>query len=124
VKEQVSKFQGFRVSDMRNPHINLWPPSLWFSPRGGSMGEWKPDMSPDEAAQLIERFLDGTGNSIEWCDFAETRQKDPRVEGYRKCDMLSSLVNRPGEMDKVAVAKLRTIIDELRALNGSETLKR
>ena len=109
---------------MRNPHINLWPPSLWFSPRGGSTGEWKPDMTPEEAASVIERFLDGKSNSIEWCDFAETRQKDPTVERYRKrSDKLSPLVNRPGEMDMTAVAELRTIINELRALNKAETLK-
>jgi hypothetical protein len=109
---------------MRNPHINLWPPSLWFSPRGGSTGEWKPDMSPEQAAQVIEGFLMGTANSIEWCDFAETTQKDARIEHYRKrCDELSPLVNRPGEMDKAAVAELKTIVDELRALSRAETLK-
>ena len=45
---------------------------------------WKGDMTPEEAARVIERFLDGPSDSIEWCDFAETRQEDPRVEGYRK----------------------------------------
>jgi hypothetical protein len=109
---------------MRNPHLNLWPPSLWFSPRRGSTGEWKPDMNPEQAAQVIERFLMGAANSIEWCDFAETRQKDPRIELYRKrCDKLSALVNRPGEMDRIAVAELRSIIKDLRSMAGFETLK-
>jgi hypothetical protein len=81
-------------------------------------------MTPKEAAQVIERFLDGPGDSIEWCDFAETKQKDPRVELYRKrCDKLSPLVNRPGDMDASAVAELRSIIEELRSTTSAETLK-
>jgi hypothetical protein len=76
-------------------------------------------MSPEEAAQVIERFLDGPRDSIEWCDFAETKQEDARVELYRKrCDELSLLVNRPGGMDEAAVAELRSIIKELRSLAG------
>jgi hypothetical protein len=74
-------------------------------------------MTPEEAAQVIERFLNGTADSIEWCDFAETRQKDPRVERHRnRCDKLSPLVNRPGDMDKAAVAELRAMVEELRCL--------
>jgi hypothetical protein len=81
-------------------------------------------MSPEQAAQVIERFLIGTANSIEWCDFAETRQKNPKIEHYRnRCDELSPLVNKPGEMNKAAVAELKTIVDELRALSRTETLK-
>jgi len=76
-------------------------------------------MSPEEAAQVIERFLDGPCDSIEWCDFAETGQQDPKVEHYRKrCDKLSPLVNRPGGMDDAAVAELRSIIEELRSMTG------
>jgi hypothetical protein len=107
-----------------NPHINLWPPSMWFTSKHASGVQWKPDMTPKEAAQVIERFLDGPGDSIEWCDFAETKQKDPRVELYRKrCDKLSPLVNRPGDMDASAVAELRSIIEELRSTTSAETLK-
>jgi hypothetical protein len=80
-------------------------------------------MTPEEAAAVIERFLGETADSIEWCDFAETRQRNPRVELYRKrCDALSPLVNRPGEMDEAAVAELRSIIEELRSTTGVETL--
>jgi hypothetical protein len=108
----------------RNPHINLWPPSLWLTANHVSGVEWKPDMTPEEAAGVIERFIDGSGDSIEWCDFAETRQNDPGIEGYRKrCDKLSPLVNRPGEMDATAVEELRTIIKELRSMTNVETLK-
>jgi len=64
---------------------------------------------------VIDRSLVGTSDSIEWCDLAETKQQDPRVEVYRKpCDTLSPLVNRPAEMDEAAVAELRSIIEELR----------
>jgi hypothetical protein len=95
------------------PSINLWPPSLWFV-----KGNWKKDMNPEEAAQVIERFLAETESYPgEWADFAETRQQDPRVEPYRKrCDKLSPLVNRPGEMDEAAAAELRSIIAELRSI--------
>lgn len=102
---------------LRNPRINLWPPSTWFesNPTGA---KWKKDMSPEEAANVIERFLKETElYPFEWTDFAETRQQDVRVERYRKrCDKLTPLVNRPGEMDEAAVAELRTIIRELRSL--------
>jgi hypothetical protein len=98
------------------PHINLWPPSTWFS-----KGKWKRDMTPEEAAEVIERFLAETElYPFEWTDFAETRQKDPRIEHYRKrCDKLSPLVNRPGDMDELAVAELRSIVKELRSLGTS-----
>jgi hypothetical protein len=60
---------------------------MWFRAKHVSGVEWKPDMSPWEAAEVIERFIDGPGDSIEWCDFAATPQKDPKVEQYRKrCD--------------------------------------
>ena len=89
--------------------MNLWQPSMW-----------KPDMTAEEAAGVIERFIDGPGDSIEWCDFAETRQKDAQVEAYRKrCDKLSPLVNRPGEMDEAAVAELRSIVQELRSMTNA-----
>jgi len=108
----------------RNPHINFWPPSMWFTANHVSGVEWKPDMTPEEAAQVIERFIDGPGDSIEWCDFAETPQRDPALELYRKrCDKLSPLVDRPGEMDQAAVAELKSIIKELRSMTNTETLK-
>ncbi len=97
------------------PHINLWPPSMWFESNPNRL-PWKGDMTAEEAAHVIERFLDGPSDSIEWCDFAETGQQYPRVERYRKrCDKLSPLVNRPGEMDEAAVVELRSIIKELRS---------
>jgi len=76
-------------------------------------------MSPEEAAQVIERFLAETQSyPQEWVDFAEAGQQDPRVERYRKrCDELEPLVNRPGEMDEAAVGELRSMIQELRSLS-------
>jgi hypothetical protein len=81
-------------------------------------------MTPEEAAAVIERFLGETPDSVEWCDFAETAQRDPKVERYRKrCDKLSPLVNRPGEMDQAAVEELKSIINDLRSMTNTETLK-
>jgi hypothetical protein len=98
-----------------NPHISRWPRLTWFGSNPNRV-PWKRDMTAEEAAQVIERFLDGPSDSIEWCDFAETGQEDPRVERYRRrCDELSLLVNRPGGMDEAAVAELRSIIEELRS---------
>jgi hypothetical protein len=81
-----------------------------------SKSTWKKNMSSEEAAQVIERFLvEAESYPGEWADFAEGKQQDARVERYRKrCDKLSPLVNRPGEMDAAAVAELRQIIRELR----------
>jgi hypothetical protein len=88
------------------------------------MGRWKRDMRPEEAAQVIERFLDGPSDSIEWCDFAETKQQDATVERYRKrCDKLSPLVNRPGDIDEAAVGELRSMIEELRSTSGAKNVK-
>jgi len=67
---------------------------------------------------VIERFLaEAESDPFEWTDFAETPQKDPQVEQMRKrCDKLSPLVNRPGEMDAAAVAELKSIIQQLRTM--------
>jgi hypothetical protein len=97
------------------PRINLRPPSLWFESNPHRV-PWKPDMIAEEAARVRERFLDGTSDSIEWFDFAETRQRDRRAERYRtRCHELSPLVNRPDEMDEAAVVELRSIVGELRS---------
>jgi hypothetical protein len=81
-------------------------------------------MTPEEAAAVIERFLGETPDSMEWCDFAETPQRHSKVERYRRrCDKLSPLVNRPGEMDKSAVSELRSIIEELRSMTNVESFE-
>jgi hypothetical protein len=80
-----------------SPSITLWPLKIW-----GAKGKWKLDMSPEEAAQVIERFLAETElYPFEWTDFAETKQQDPRVEQYRRrCDKLSPQVTDLGRWIK------------------------
>lgn len=78
---------------------------------------WKKDMSTEEAAQIIERFLNDKYNDYpgEWGDFVDTPQSDPVVECYRKrCRELDPLVNRPGAQDSAALTELKSIIDALR----------
>lgn len=78
---------------------------------------WKSNMSSEEAARVIERFLEGrTLYPQEWNDFAETCQDDEFVERYRReCDELDPLVNRPGEGDPEATERLKAIIQLLRS---------
>jgi hypothetical protein len=78
---------------------------------------WKKDMSSEEAAQIVERFL--SDNSLypqEWNDFVETTQQDKKVEYYRtRCEDLDPLVNRPEGPDEAAVIELKSIIQALRS---------
>lgn len=78
---------------------------------------WNKNMSPEDAALLIQRFLEGKDQyPQEWNDFVETPQRNQRVENYRgQCYDLDPLVNRPGTPDPAAVARLREIISLLRA---------
>jgi len=78
---------------------------------------WKKNMNQEEAAQLIERFLNSTSlYPQEWNDFVETRQENRLIESYRRqCEELDPLVNRPGEPDQEAVARLRQLIQSLRS---------
>ena len=73
-------------------------------------------MSPEEAAQVIERFLASESDyPQEWNDFVETRQQDQAVELYRKrCYELDPLVNRPDPQEQSAVEELHSIIQKLR----------
>lgn len=92
---------------------------MWFGSKHVFGVQWKPDMTTEEAVAVIERFLGETPDSVEWCDFAETPQRDRTVERYRRrCDQLSPLVNRPGEMDEAAVVELKLIIEELRSMSA------
>ena len=77
---------------------------------------WKKEMSVEEAAQLIERFLNSQyeGYPGEWSDFVDSPQRDKIVERYRKrCYELDPLVNRPGVQDQTANDELKTIVDAL-----------
>lgn len=75
-------------------------------------------MSPKEAALVVERFLTNSeAYQQEWNDFAETPQRNPVVERFRKrCDNLQASLNGPGNLDNATVEELKTIIRELRSL--------
>jgi hypothetical protein len=78
---------------------------------------WKKNMNREEAAQLIERFLESRSRyPQEWNDFVDTRQQDGVIDDYRRqCYELDPLVNRPGVPDPEAVARLKGIIQRLRS---------
>jgi len=77
-------------------------------------------MNREEVAQLIERFLENRSlYPQEWNDFVDTSQKDRVIDDYRReCDELDPLVNRRGEPDPDAVARLKGIINQLRSERG------
>jgi hypothetical protein len=81
---------------------------------------WKKTMNREEAAQLIERFLEKKSEyPQEWNDFVDAAQEDSAIENYsRQCDELDPLVNRPEAPDPDAVARLKGIIDRLRSGNA------
>jgi hypothetical protein len=73
-----------------------------------------------EAANLIERFLEGRSNyPQEWNDFVEGMRVAPEVEPFRRrCDVLDPLVNCLGGPDVTAVTELRNVVQLLRELPG------
>src|SRR5271163_364896 len=77
---------------------------------------WKRNMTVEEAAQVIERFLEGRQSyPQEWNDFAENRQTDVDVEPFRKrCYDLDPLVNSHHPQDEDAITQLRAIVVEMR----------
>ena len=91
---------------------------------GGLIGQgkgtekmWKANMSPEEAAQVVERFLEKRSlYPQEWNDFVDTPQTDGMVEAYRReCYELDPQVNRPGSPDPNATERLRAIVERLRS---------
>ena len=78
----------------------------------------KPALRASEAADLIERFLNGNGlYPQEWNDFIEGVRVEKAVEPYRKkCYALDPLVNRPGRPDGRAMEELKTIVSKLRRI--------
>lgn len=75
-------------------------------------------MTPSEAADLIERFLNNApAYPQEWNDFIEARRVDQRVEQLRKkCYELDPLLNHPGDPDGKAIEELKMIVLELRRM--------
>jgi hypothetical protein len=78
---------------------------------------WKKNMNSEEAAQVIERFLENRSlYPQEWNDFVDTPQRDKTVEHYRRESYeLDPLVNRPEGPDATALTQLRAIIKQLRS---------
>ncbi|HEY6184493.1 MAG TPA: hypothetical protein VIW67_19770 [Terriglobales bacterium] len=78
---------------------------------------WKKNMNSEEAAQLIERFLEGRSlYPQEWNDFVDASQEDSFVENCRRqCQQLDPYVNRPGVPDTDAVSQLQAVIQGLRS---------
>ena len=77
----------------------------------------KKDMSFQETAALIERFLNHESlYPQEWNDFIETSQGSKKVDQYRRrCYELDPIVNSPGIPDTAALEELRSMADRLRA---------
>jgi hypothetical protein len=78
---------------------------------------WKKDMSFQETAALIERFLNHESlYPQEWNDFVETSQGSKKVDQFRRrCYELDPIVNSPGIPDTAALEELRSMVDRLRA---------
>jgi len=78
---------------------------------------WKKNMTADDAAQVIERFL--RNESLypqEWNDFVDTPQVDPVIDKYRReCEDLEHSFDYEGEPDATALARLQAIIERLRS---------
>jgi hypothetical protein len=102
---------------MRTPSSLVKRLTVSKSDLGGGDAMWKNEMSTQEVAAVIERFLEQKSlYPQEWNDFVETPQHDKRIEEYRKrCYELDSLVNRPGNSDPTAVTELRSIIETLKS---------
>lgn len=85
---------------------------------------WKKDMTPFEAAQLIERFLQNKSlYPQEWNDFVDTPQENTDVETSRKrCYELDPLVNRPGTPDPTAEGELVSLSQKLRITESPERI--
>lgn len=81
---------------------------------------WKKNMSREEVAELIARFLEGRSSyPQEWNDFVDTPQQEAAIDNYRRqCYELDPLVNRPGLPDSDAVAGLKELVQRLRSRAG------
>ena len=78
---------------------------------------WKKNMNRQEAAQVIERFLEGRSlYPQEWNDFVDTPQEDNVVESYRQQSReLDTLISRPGTPDPRALHDLKRVLERLRS---------
>jgi len=78
----------------------------------------RPRLQACEAADLIERFLNGSElYPQEWNDFVEGRRVEGRVEPFRRrCSEIDPLVNRPASPDLDALEELKKIASALRKM--------
>ena len=78
---------------------------------------WKKNMNRQEAAGVIERFLEGRSlYPQEWNDFVDTPQEDSVIETCRQqCYGLDPLLNRPGTPDSSALNDLKRALERLRS---------
>ena len=83
--------------------------------------------SPDEVADLIEGFLDGTGDDRDWDDLTSVPIVDARLNRLRS-DLLRIENRYPGTGDghisAEGVAELRTIVRLLRGQASEDSSSR
>jgi hypothetical protein len=86
-----------------------------------SVWKWKSEFettAPRFGASLVPRSSPNSlrGGQALTLDLTSSELSENLVDLIAH-DKLSPLVNRPGEMDKAAVAELRSIVEELRSLS-------
>ncbi len=78
---------------------------------------------PEEVANIIEHFLDGTGGAWDWDDFISSPIHDDVLDRYRlKCNAVSEdyPTEKPGQFcNEDGVKAMRNMIVELRAMKIS-----
>ncbi len=79
--------------------------------------------TPEEVANTIEGFVNGTGNQWAWDGFTSIRLDDPELEAIRK-KILGLPVEFPPShprdyCSEAGMEKMRQIAQELRARSGS-----
>ena len=69
-----------------------------------------------EVADIIERFLDGTGGQWDWDDFCSVRIKDPELDAIRlRCAKLSAEDPHPHHYcGAVGIDVMRGFVNNLR----------
>ena len=79
--------------------------------------------TPEEVANTIEGFINGTGNQWAWDGFTSIRLDDPDLEAIRQ-QIVSMPVKHPPAHPKdytneAGMAQMRQIVQDLRARSGS-----
>ena len=79
----------------------------------------KPEiMSPGEVAEMIERFVEGTGGAYDWDDFISVRIADPYLSAVQEvCSQTHAAFPPPGNRgwsDEKGIAVLRQLAADVR----------